>query len=49
MRQMAGIEYALDGYTLFFQIDNMFDEERIQPFLVPARTRFYYAGIKYSF
>ena len=43
------IEYALDGYTLFFQIDNMFDEERIQPFLVPARTRFYYAGVKYSF
>ncbi len=43
------IEYALDGYTLFFQIDNIFDEERIQPFLVPARTRFYYAGIKYSF
>jgi vitamin B12 transporter len=45
----ARIEYDIKSINLFFQIDNMFNRERIEPFLIPARTRFFYTGIKYSF
>lgn len=45
----ARIEYVCNKYTLFFQIDNMFDRERITSFLIPAKPRFFYAGIKKSF
>jgi outer membrane cobalamin receptor len=45
----ARVEYDLNRYKLFFQIDNMFNKDYIMPFLIPAKTRFYYAGIKYSF
>ncbi|MFC1839905.1 TonB-dependent receptor [Thermodesulfobacteriota bacterium] len=44
------IEYDFKkGVKLFFEIDNMFNREHIMPFLVPAKTRFFYTGIKYSF
>jgi iron complex outermembrane receptor protein len=45
----ARVEYDLNRYKLFFQIENMFDKKYILPFLVPAKTRSYYTGIKYSF
>jgi vitamin B12 transporter len=45
----ARVEYDINKYKLFFQIENMFNEEYILPFLVPAKTRFYYTGVKYSF
>ncbi len=45
----ARVEYDISRYKLFFQIDNIFDKEYILPFLVPARTRFFYTGVRYSF
>jgi vitamin B12 transporter len=45
----ARVEYDIKKYKLFFQIENMFDKEYILPFLVPAKTRSYYTGVKYSF
>ncbi|MBN1908006.1 MAG: outer membrane beta-barrel protein, partial [Deltaproteobacteria bacterium] len=45
----ARVEYEINKYKLFFEIDNMFDKEYIQPFLIPGKPRFYYMGVKYSF
>jgi vitamin B12 transporter len=45
----ARVEYDINKYKLFFQIENIFNKEYILPFLVPAKTRFFYTGIKYSF
>ncbi|MGD9160991.1 MAG: TonB-dependent receptor plug domain-containing protein [Desulfobacteraceae bacterium] len=45
----ARVEYEINKYKLFFHIDNMFDKEYIQPFLIPGRPRFFYAGVRYSF
>ncbi len=45
----ARVEYDINKYKLFFQIENMLNEKYIMPFLVPAKTRSYYTGIKYSF
>ncbi len=43
------VEYDIKDITLFFQIENMFNREYITPFLIPGKTRFFYAGIRYSF
>ncbi|NLD37947.1 MAG: TonB-dependent receptor plug domain-containing protein [Desulfatiglans sp.] len=43
------VEYDIKKYKLFFQIDNMFNKDYIMPFLIPAKTKFYFTGIKYSF
>ncbi len=43
------VEYTINDYKLFFQIDNMFNRERIEPFLIPAKTRSFFTGIRYSF
>ena len=45
----ARVEYDISKYKLFFQIENMFNKKYILPFLVPAKTRSFYTGIKYSF
>ena len=45
----ARIEYNISKYKLFFEIDNMFDKEYIQPFLIPGKPRFFYGGVKYTF
>jgi vitamin B12 transporter len=45
----ARVEYDIKKYKLFFQIENMFNKQYILPFLVPAKTRSFYTGIKYSF
>ncbi len=45
----ARIEYDINKYKLFFQVDNLLDKEYIQPFLIPGRTRFFYAGLRYIF
>lgn len=45
----ARIEYDIKKANIFFQIDNMFNRDRIMSFLIPAKPRFFYAGIKYSF
>ncbi len=45
----ARIEYFINNINLFFQIENMFDRDYIEPFLIPAKTRSFYTGVKYSF
>ncbi|MBN2532911.1 MAG: TonB-dependent receptor, partial [Spirochaetales bacterium] len=45
----ARVEYEINKYKLFFEIDNMFDKDYIQPFLIPGKPRFYYMGVRYSF